>query len=123
MAIVSMQLDPGAVSYTDDQIVGKVNTAAANITRANAVAEAALPVESTTFQVVTQAETTKLAGIETGATADQTGIEMRDLVVALADDTRQILITRPTTGQYRVYAIQKHTDGKTEIERKDTAES
>jgi len=121
MAIVKDYLDPNAAAYTDDQIVGKVNTATANITRANAVAEAALPAESATFQVVTQAETTKLAGVEAGATADQTGAEVRDLVVALTDDTRQIIISRPTAGQYKVYAIQKHTDGKTEIERNSVA--
>lgn len=69
------------------------------------------------------AAATKLSGIETGATADQTATEVRDAIVGLSDDTRKIVITRPTTGQYRIYAIQKHTDGKTEVERKDTAES
>ena len=37
MAIQSMQLDPNAASYTDDEIVGKINTASANITRAGCI--------------------------------------------------------------------------------------
>lgn len=37
MAIQTMELDPNAQSYTDDEIVGKVNTATANITRAGAI--------------------------------------------------------------------------------------
>jgi len=44
MAIVEMELDPNAASYTDDEIVGKVNTATANITRASSVAAAARPI-------------------------------------------------------------------------------
>ena len=44
MAKVSMQLDPNAQSYTDDEIVGKVNTATANITRASSVSAAARPI-------------------------------------------------------------------------------
>ena len=65
----------------------------------------------------------KLGGIEDSATADQTGTEVKDLIVALDDDDREIVISRPTTGQFKVYAIQRHTDGKTESERSDTAES
>jgi hypothetical protein len=67
------------------------------------------------------AAASKLAGIETGATADQTAAEVRDAIVGLSDDTRQIVISRPTTGQFKVYAIQKHSDGKTEIERNSVA--
>lgn len=37
MAIVSMQLDPNAASYTDDEIVGKINTASVAIDRADAL--------------------------------------------------------------------------------------
>lgn len=37
MAIQSFQLDPNAQSYTDDEIVGKVNAATANITRAGSI--------------------------------------------------------------------------------------
>jgi len=122
MGIQKVYLDPNAAAYTDDQIVGKVNAASAAISRANALAEAALPAESTTFRKVSQAEQDKLAGVEAGATADQTGTEIRDAVVALTDDTRKIVISRPVTGQKKIYALQTHTDGKQEIEQSDTAE-
>jgi|GEM_PF-2406120 len=44
MATASFQLDPNAQSYTDDEIVGKVNTATANISRASSVDAAARPI-------------------------------------------------------------------------------
>jgi hypothetical protein len=37
MAIVSMQLDPNAAAYSDNDIVAKVNAATAQITRADAI--------------------------------------------------------------------------------------
>lgn len=46
MAIQSFQLDPDAVVYTDDEIVGKVNAATANITRASSVEATARPIEA-----------------------------------------------------------------------------
>lgn len=46
MAIVSMSLDPNAVPYTDNEIVGKVNSASTQITRASSVAAAARPIAS-----------------------------------------------------------------------------
>lgn len=148
MGIEKVYLDPDATTYSDNEIVGKVNTATAKINRANAVEEAALPEESATFQKVTETETTKLSGIAEGAEvnpadladldptastklggiednakADQTGAEIRDAIVGLADDDRKIIISRPTTGQKKIYAVQTHTDGKQEIEQSDTAES
>lgn len=44
MAIQSMTLDPNGTSYTDNEIVGKVNAASVNITRAASVAAAARPI-------------------------------------------------------------------------------
>lgn len=66
MAIVSILLDPAAVVYTDDEIVGKVNTAADKITRADSVEVAAI-LESATEKLMSDTEKTKLAGIEDGA--------------------------------------------------------
>jgi len=99
MAIEKVYLDPNAAAYTDNEIVGKVNTASVNITRAGAVEAAARPI----------------------AAGD--GANIRDAVVGLSDDTRGILISRPTSGQKKIYAIQTHSDGKQEIEQSDTAES
>ncbi len=100
--------------------MGKVNKATANITSAGSI-------EGTAASALDSDDITEGAanfyGAEANATADQTGAEVRDLVVALADDDREIIITRPTTGQFKVYATQRHSDGKTEVERSDTAES
>ena len=130
MAIVKDYLDPNAAAYTDDEIVGKVNAATANITRASSVAAAARPIATGEVgateladEAYTSTEKTKLGTVEDSATADQTGAEVRDAIVGLADDDRQIIISRPTTGQFKIYAQQRHTDGKTEVERSDTAES
>ena len=155
MAIEKVYLDPNATTYTDDEIVGKVNTATANITRASSVAAAARPIgalevtatelaadavtnakvaagaaidadklaDGTTNKVYSATEKTKLGTVEDNAAADQTGAEVRDLVVGLADDDREIVISRPTAGQKKIYAIQTHTDAKTEVEQSDTAES
>jgi len=39
MAIQSMSLDPNAAAYTDDEIVGKINSATAAITRESALSQ------------------------------------------------------------------------------------
>jgi len=61
-----MILDPNAAAYTDDEIVNKVNAAAAKITRADAIEAAALE-ESAEFQKLTQTKEDKLDGIAAGA--------------------------------------------------------
>ena len=76
MAIATMTLDPNATSYTDDQIVGKINSASADITRADAVDADAL-FDGSTNKVFTGTEQTKLTGIEASATADQSGAEIK----------------------------------------------
>lgn len=76
MTIQTMQLDPNATAYTDDEIVGKVNAAAVNITRADAVEDAALK-ESAAFQKLSQTKEDKLDGIEDGAQVDQSGAEIK----------------------------------------------
>ena len=47
MAIQSMELDPNATSYTDDEIVGKINTASDSITREDALSQDDLKVVKT----------------------------------------------------------------------------
>jgi len=44
MAIASFTLDKDGTAYTDDEIVGKVNAATANISRASSVTAAARPI-------------------------------------------------------------------------------
>lgn len=83
MAIVSFQLDPNAAAYTDDQIVGKINAATANITRASSVAAAARPIVSG------EVTNTELSGGAAKANLD-----------AMSATTRGYIKTQPTTGEF-----------------------
>jgi hypothetical protein len=121
MGIQKVYLDPNAQSYTNDQIVDKVNAASHQVTRANAVSADSLQ-DGTTNKAYTTIEMTKLSGIQAGAQVNPTAAQMRDGIVGLADLDRTIVISRPTSGQKKIVAIQTHSDGKTEIEQNDTAE-
>lgn len=129
MAKQSFQLDPNAVVYTDDEIVGKVNAAAAAITRADAIDGSALGAcdlddvaEGATNKHLTDTKDTKLTGIEEDATADQDGAEVRDLIVGLGDTERKLVITDPQAGEFKVIAIQRDTDSKLDVDYDDVAE-
>jgi len=146
----SFVLDPNAQSYTDDEIVGKVNSATANITRSDSVESAAVDLsgkdtddlsegtgnkydtgappadldalaDGSTYKKMLATEQTKLGTIEDSATADQSGAEVRDLIVGLSDTTRQIVLTDPTTGQFPVIAVHRAADGKLEVDYDDVA--
>lgn len=130
MAIEKIYLDPNAQVDTPDQVVAKINTATANITRASSVSSAARPIASGEVGAVqladeafTSTQKTKLTGIATAATVDQTGPQMRDLIVAITDLDRTIVISRPVTGQKKIVALQTHSNGKTEVEQNSIAES
>lgn len=116
----SFLLDPNAQSYTDDQIVGKVNVASAAITRAGFTDLDKISA-GTTNKHMTDTEKTKLAGIEDGATADMTGAEIRDVIVALPEATRKLIITDPTTGQFKVLSIERDSAGKPKVQYDDQA--
>ena len=130
MAIQSMQLDPNAASYTDDEIVGKVNSATAQITRASAVDADALA-DGTTNKVFTATEQTKLTGIEENATADQTGDEMVSAINsgsasitredALSQDDLNLVKTNPAGGEFKIKNIHRDTSGKMDVEYDDVA--
>lgn len=147
--IQSAKLDPGAQVYTDDEIVGKVNAATDPITRVDAIDGAALGAvdsddiaegaankydtglppadldelpDGSTRIATTDAEMSKLAGIAAGAQPDQTGPEVRDLIVGLADLDRQIVITDPTTGQFKVISIERDPDGRFNLKYDDVPE-
>lgn len=69
MAQASFQLDPNAQAYTDDEIVGKVNAAAVDISRAGCVDPAARPIEAgeignTEIDAAAGIEKSKLASLE-----------------------------------------------------------
>ena len=133
MAIVSMQLDPNAASYTDDQIVGKVNNASAQITRADSVAAAARPIaagEVDATALATGAIKTKLgtesdgnklvsaslaaaAGIANAQVA--TGLAKANLD-AMSDTERAYIKTAPTTNEFRVVSVQRDATGKLDVD-------
>lgn len=130
MPLEKIYLDPNAAAYTDDQIVGKVNSADAVITRANSVDPAARPIESgevgaaeLSGEEFTTIEQTKLGNCNENAEVNPTGTEMKDAIVALPDLDRDILISRPAAGQKKIVAIQTHSDGTTEVEQNDTPEA
>lgn len=104
MAIATFQLDPNAQSYTDDQIVGKVNTATANITRASSVDAAARPIASG-----------EVGSTELASTA------AKDNLDALADTSRGYIKTAATTGEFKVVSLQREADGKLGIDYDDVA--
>ena len=138
MAIVSMQLDPNAASYTDDQIVGKVNTATTQITRASSIAAAARPIatgEVGATQIATGAIKTKLTGeadgskLTTAELAAAAGVTNAQVATgqakanldAMTDITRGYVKTNPTTGEFKVVAIHRQADGKLDVEYDNVA--
>ncbi len=138
MATQSFQLDPAAQSYTDDQIVGKVNTAAAQITRAGSVAAAARPIvsgEVDATAIAAGAIKTKL-----GAEADGNKLVAASLAAAAAiansqiatgqakasldamtDITRGYVKTDPVAGQFKVISVERQADGKLNVKYDDVA--
>lgn len=94
MALATMYLDPNAATYTDDQIVAKINAASTAITRANAVSDAARPLS---------------AG------------EAKSNLDAMTDTARGYLKTSPTTGQFKVIAVQRDATGKLQVTYDDVA--
>lgn len=112
MAIQSLQLDPNAAAYTDDQIVGKVNTATANITRASSVDAAARPIASG------EVGSTELAAGAVSNTELASGAA-KDNLDALADTARRYIQTNPAVGEFPVIAVHRQADGKLDIEYDD----
>jgi len=138
MAIVSMLLDPNAVVYTDDEIVGKINAASANITRASSVAATARPIaasEVTATELAAGAIKTKL-GAETdgnklvsaslAAAAGVTNAQVdaglaKANLDALGDTARGYIKTGPTSGEFKVVSIQRDAAGKLDVDYDNVA--
>ena len=119
-----MQLDPNAASYTDDEIVGKINSATANITRAGSIegtAASALDTddigEGSSNLYDTGAPPTDnevIAAINSASTAIT-----RE--AALSQDDLNIVKTAPASGEFYVKNIHRDATGKLDIEYDDTA--
>ena len=133
-----MVLDPNAASYTDDQIVDKINSASTQITRASSIAAAARPIaagEVDSTALATGAIKTKL-----GAEADGNKLVSASLAAAagivnaqvasglakanldaLADTARGYIQTAPTPGQFKIVSMQRQADGKVATKYDDVA--
>ena len=116
MAIEKIYLDPNAQAYTDDQIVGKVNTATSNITRAGSI-------EGTAASALDSDDIGEGASNKYDSGVPLTATQVKDAIVAMADLDRDLIISRPIAGQKKIVALQTHSDGKQEVEQNDTAES
>ena len=114
MTIQTFLLDPNAASYTDDQIVGKVNSAAAQITRVNAVSAAARPIASG------EVGSTELAAGAVGNT-ELASTAAKDNLDALGDTSRGYIKTDPQTGEFKITTIQRDAAGKTKFAYDDVA--
>lgn len=122
MAIQSMQLDPNAQTYSDDDIVSKINAATANVS-ADKIED------GTTNKVYTDAEKTKLTGIDENATTDQTGDEIVSAINsgsssitredALSQDDLNIVKTNPAGGEFKIKNIHRDASGKFDVEYDD----
>ncbi len=138
MAIQSMVLDPNAQSYTDDQIVGKVNTATANITRASSVSAAARPIAASEVdatalaagaiktKLAAETDGNKLVSASLAAAAGVTNAQIatgqaKASLDAMTDTARGYVKTSPTTGMFKVVAIERQADGKLKVEYDDVA--
>ena len=138
MVIQTMLLDPNAVAYTDDQIVGKVNTATANITRASSVTAAARPIaalEVDDSKIAVGAIKTKLAGEADGnklvsaSLAAAAGVTNAQIATgqakanldAMADLDRAYIKTAPVATQFKVISVQRDATGKLEAKYDDVA--
>jgi len=92
MAIQSMVLDPNAVAYTNDEIIGKINAATDNITRASSVDAAARPIAAL-----------EVTNTELAAGVSKTNLDAMD------DVERGYIKTAPTVGEFPVISIQRGT--------------
>jgi hypothetical protein len=135
MSIVSFTLDPNAAAYTDDEIVAKINSASSTITRTDAVASSAQDWSGKDADDLSSgssnlfypsADASKLAGIEEGATADQSGDEIITAINggsssitredALSQDDLNIVKSNPGSGEFYVKNIQRDSTGKLDVE-------
>ena len=138
MATQTMVFDPGAQSYTGDQMVTAINAASTAISRANAVSAAARPIaalEVTSAMIAagaiktklgTEADGDKLVSASLAAAAGITNAQVatgqaKASLDAMTDTARGYVKTSPTTGQFKVIAIQRQADGKAAVTYDDVA--
>ena len=90
-----MTLDPNATSYTDNDIISKINAATTPITRASSVSAAARPIGTN------EVANSNLA----------TGVAKANLD-AMTDTARGYIKTAPVTGQFPIISMERDATGK-----------
>ncbi len=114
MAIASFQLDPSAVSLTDNQVIDKINAASIDITRAGSVDPSARPIEAL------EVDTAELADAAvTNLKADAT--LAKDNLNGMSDITRGYIKTEPATGEFPVINVQRDAVGLLDVDYDDVA--
>lgn len=77
--------------------------------------------DGTTRKAMSDTEKTKLTGIEDSATADQTGAEIQTAIEGLSDSARNIMISDPQTGEYKIHGVHRNAAGNLEYDYDDVA--
>jgi len=77
--------------------------------------------DGTTYKRATGVQLTKVDGVEESATADQTGSEIQTAVEGLTDANRNIMISDPQTGEYKVHGAHRNAAGDLEYDYDDVA--
>ena len=128
MAIVSMQLDPNAASYTDDEIVGKVNAATDPITRADAIDGAALgavdsdDIAEGSANLFDTGEPIPALTDDEVITAINNASTSITREAALDQDNLNIVKTNPVAGEFLIKNIHVQADGRFDVEYDDVAQ-
>ncbi len=102
MAIATMTIDPDATALTPDEHVTAINAATTPITRASSVSAAARPIAAG-----------EVTDTEMAATA------ARDNLKAMSDVSREVVLTRPLTGEFPIVALQRNAGGDVDVEYDD----
>ncbi|KKM78357.1 hypothetical protein LCGC14_1360810 [marine sediment metagenome] len=114
MVIASFQLDPNAVALTDNEVVGKVNTASVDITRAGSVDPSARPIE------VGEVGTSELAANAVD-NAKLATTAAKDNLSAMSDTTRGYIKTEPVVGEFPIVNVQRDASGNLDVDYDDVA--
>lgn len=67
-------------------------------------------------------EQTKLGTVEENAKDDQTGPEMRDLIIALEDLERKLVVTTPAIGEHKIISVEQNATGEFTYKYNETPE-
>jgi len=104
MAIQIIAIDPDAVALTGDAIVGMINDAEDNISRAGSVTASARPIEAG-----------EVTSAKVAAGVAKTNLD------AMEDTARGYIKTSPAVGEFPVIAVKRGADGKIDVSYDDVA--